>query len=248
MSIKVTILGSSGVYPTVERASSGYLVEFGTNKLWLDAGPGSWRNLLRHTDYASLTGILLSHRHPDHTTDAFMAYHSRYWGGPEPLPPIPLWAPSETIERVYSFNSDSTEGFDLHEIDEESAIEIEDARFTFTRMAHPPVTLGVRIDIGGTVLAYSADSGDGADFDRLAHDADCFLCEATFQNSDPLWEGHLRASQSGEIAAKVNARRLILTHLPPGRDHALSLAEAKATCGSVDVALAQDGMTMELPT
>ncbi|HZA39964.1 MAG TPA: MBL fold metallo-hydrolase [Actinomycetota bacterium] len=246
MSLRVTVLGSSGVYATVDRACSGYLVEFGGTKLWVDAGAGSWRNLMQHTDYQSLTGIFISHRHPDHVTDVFQAYHARYWGEPGRLPPIPLWAPAETIERIYSFYGDSTEAFDLHEVDAESAVEIEDARLTFTEMAHPPQTLGVRIERDGAVMAYSADTGDAADFDRLARDADYFLCEATLQDSDPLWEGHLRAAQAGQLAAKVNVRRLVLTHLPPGRDLDLSLSEAQANAGDVDAMLAHDGMRIEV--
>jgi ribonuclease BN (tRNA processing enzyme) len=246
MSLHVTVLGCSGIYATAERACSGYLVEFGDTRLWLDAGAGSWQNLMKHIDYQSLTGVLLSHRHPDHVTDVFQAYHSRYWGEPGRLPPIPLWAPAELIERIYSFSSDSAEAFDLHEIDEETAIEVEDARFTFTRMAHPPVTLGVRIERNDAVFAYSADTGEAADFDRLAREADYFVCEATHHDSDPSWEGHLRASQAGEVAAKVNAQRLILTHIPPGRDLDRSLAEAKATSGDVHVGIAYDGMSIEV--
>lgn len=246
MSIRVTVLGSSGVYATVERACSGYLVEFGDAKLWVDAGAGSWRNLMHYTDYQSLTGIFLSHRHPDHVTDVFQAYHARYWGEPGRLPPIPLWAPAETIAAVYTFYRDSTESFDLHEVDSESAVEIEDARMTFTDMAHPPETLGVRIERGGTVLAYSADTGESADFDRLAHDADYFLCEATLQNSDPRWEGHLNAAQAAELAAKVNVNKVVLTHLPPGRDLNLSLSEARGASVDVEVDLARDGMVIEV--
>jgi len=246
VSLRVTVLGSSGIYATAGRACAGYLVEFGEQKLWLDAGAGSWRNLLNHTDYRSLTGVILSHRHPDHVTDVFQAYHARYWGDPGHLSPIPLWAPAETIERIYGFYSDTAEAFDLHEVAADGAIEIEDARLTFTRMAHPPETLGVRFERDGAVFAYSADTGEEADFDRLAHDAGFFLCEATLQESDPVWEGHLRASRAGELAAKVGARKLVLTHLPPGRDLERSLKEAQATSGDMEVVLAFDGMTLEV--
>ena len=246
MSLRVTVLGSSGIYATADQACSGYLVEFGNTRLWLDAGAGTWRNLMKLTDYQSLTGVLLSHRHPDHVTDVFQAYHSRYWGEPGRLPPIPLWAPAELIERIYAFSSDSAEAFDLHEIGEDTAIEVEDARFTFTRMAHPPVTLGVRIERNDAVFAYSADTGESADFDRLAREADYFVCEATYQDADATWEGHLRASQAGEMAAKVNARRLVLTHVPPGRDRDLSVSEAEATAGDVEVAAVYDGMAIEV--
>ena len=62
----VTVLGSSGMFPTSERACAGYLVEIGDKKIWLDAGSGSWRNLVKTCSYAELDGVILTHRHPDH--------------------------------------------------------------------------------------------------------------------------------------------------------------------------------------
>jgi ribonuclease BN (tRNA processing enzyme) len=112
-------------------------------------------------------------------------------------------------------------------------------------MAHPVPTLGVRVTYGEKVIAFSSDTGDGADFEALAGSADVFVCEATSQDSDPLWEGHLRASQAGSIADRIGVKKLVLTHLPNGRDLEVSLAEARATAGGVKVELAQDGARME---
>jgi ribonuclease BN (tRNA processing enzyme) len=76
--IKVTVLGSSGVFATRDRACAGYLVDLGDAKIWMDAGAGTWRNLITQMDYTQLDGVLLSHRHPDHTSDVYQAYHARY--------------------------------------------------------------------------------------------------------------------------------------------------------------------------
>ena len=246
MTLAITVLGSSGMFATVDRACSGYLVEIAGVRVWMDAGAGTWQHLLRYIDYEDLDGVLLTHRHPDHTTDLFQAYHARWLGGPEPLPPIPLWAPAETLECVSAFYDVTDEGFVLHEIDDHTSLEIGDARFTFFKTAHPPQTLGVRIERDGAVIAYSADSGEEADFAGLAGNADVFFCEATLQDRDELWFGHLRAAQAGRIANDVGAKLTVLTHLPPGRDHDLSLAEAKATAGGADVLLASDGLKMEV--
>lgn len=244
MGIAVTVLGSAAMYATLERCCSGYLVELGSSKLWIDAGGGTWRQLLQFTDHRDVDAVLLTHRHPDHTIDVFQALHARLFGGEEPLPPIPLWAPGETLERLLAFSSEVARGFDLRVIAEGESVEADGAKLSFVRMAHPPETLGVRIEHEGTVMAYSADTGPNADFRALAGDADLFVCEATFQDSDDEWEGHMRASQAGAAAADAGARKLLLTHLPAERDLVLSLAEAQKSSGDAEVQLAADGLRL----
>lgn len=246
MSLAVTVLGSSGIFATVERACSGYLVELSGKKLWLDGGPGTWRNLISSCDYAQLDGILVSHRHPDHTSDVFMAFHARKYGRSAPLPPIPLWGPAEALERMTAYITDLDDAFDLTEIAAGEVIDALDAKLSFVEMAHPPETVGVRIEHAGGVFAYSADTGPEADFHTLASSADLFVCEATLQDADELWEGHLRASQAARISEDVECGRLVLTHLPPGRDHGLSLQEARAASPACAIGLANDGDRLEV--
>ena len=246
MTLAVTILGSSGIYGTPTRAASGYLVEVDGAQLWLDAGAGTWRNLLTLCDYASIDAVLLTHRHPDHTTDVFQALHARQYGQAEPLSPIPLWAPAEALEALGNYSSDISKSFDLHEVSEDRTITFNGAIVSFVRMAHPPVTLGVRIEHDGKAFAYSADSGLEADFEALARGADLFVCEATLQDADDPWTGHLRASQAGTLAAKAEVARLVLSHLPPGRDHVRTLTEAQEAAGSIPVELAEDRRRFDL--
>jgi ribonuclease BN (tRNA processing enzyme) len=241
VSLSVTVLGSSGMFATTERASSGYLLETGSWRLWLDAGAGTWRNLLRQVPYGSIDGVVLSHCHPDHTTDVFQALHAREFGGPEPLAPIPLWAPQETIDRLSAFDASIGDSFELTPVAAGGHIDVQGAQFDFVKMSHPPETVGVRITYRGAVLAYSADTGPAADLAALAEGAELFICEATLQDSDEAWYGHMRASQSGEAAAELGVAQLLLTHLPPGRDVMLSLAQAQGTARNVPVALAMDG-------
>lgn len=246
MSFSVQVLGSSGMFATVERACSGYLVRLDTKKIWLDAGAGTWRGLLSEMAYEDIDGVILTHRHPDHTTDVFQAYHARRYGGPEPLPSIPLWAPAETLDYLLAFIAEFKDTFDLHAVTANDSIDVAGAMVNFVSMAHPAETLGVRIEKEGKVFAYSADSGEAADFGRLASRADVFVCEATLQDSDEPWEGHLSGTQAGRIGAEARVERLILTHLPPGRDHGVTLTEARGSAGDVTVELASDGMLIEL--
>ncbi|MDP9223675.1 MAG: MBL fold metallo-hydrolase [Actinomycetota bacterium] len=246
MTFSVTVLGSSAWYATRERAASGYLVDFGETRIILDAGGGTWLRLLEVVDFKDVHGVLLSHRHPDHTIDLFQLFHARQYGGDDPMEPIPLWAPPETLDRVLAFTSQVDEAFDLRPVRPADTFEIDGARVSFCEMTHPPETVGVRIERDGAVFAYSADTGPEFDLARLASNADIFLCEATYQNDDELWEGHMSAAQAGEAAAKAGAANLVLTHLPPGRDFGISLAEAHKVAGGVAVQLAADGLKLEL--
>lgn len=246
MTIRVTILGSSGMFATAERACSGYLIQLDDTKVLMDCGAGAWRNLLHHTDPATLAGVILSHRHPDHVSDLFQVFHSRRYGGPEPMPEIPLWAPAETLDRLTGFAKELDQAFELHSVGPDDSIEVAAARFSFFSMAHPPETLGVRIERDGAVVAYTSDTGPGGDLNALASGASLFICEATLQGSDAEWEGHMTAAQAGAAASEAGVAKVLLTHLPPGKDVALSLQQARSTSGDAEVELAADGMNLEV--
>lgn len=242
----VTVLGSSGMFATRDRACAGYLLDLGNAKVLLDCGAGTWRNLLAHSNDGLVDAIVLSHRHPDHVSDLFMLQHSRLYGQAEPLPAIPLWAPSETLERLTALETELDKAFRLSSISPGDQIEIANASFSFFSMAHPPETVGVRVEKEGAVFAYSSDTGPAGDLHALASRANVFLCEATLQDCDDTWEGHMRASQAGEVAAAAGVDKVVLTHLPPGRDAGLSLSEAHKTSGGAEVQLAADGLKLEL--
>ena len=246
MTMELTVLGSSGMYGTRDRACAGYLVEAVDRKILLDCGAGVWRNLLDHTDHASIDAVVLSHRHPDHVSDVFMLLHARLYGQAEPLPEIPLWAPAETLERLTAFSKELDQAFHLSSISPGDQLAVGEVALSFFAMAHPPDTLGVRVENDGSVLAYSSDTGPTGDLQQLAGGADLFVCEATFQDSDEAWEGHMSASQAGEVAARAGVGKVVLTHLPPGRDAGLSLTEAHKTSGGAEVQLAADGLKLEV--
>ncbi len=244
MTTTLTVLGTSARFATPARACSGYLLDVDGHRLWLDAGPGTWRNLLACCAYDEVEGVVITHRHPDHATDVFQMEHALLYGPRGPQPPMPLWAPAETLEALTGFKE--LDAFDSFTVAGGDSIEFAGATIRFVSMAHPPETVGVRVETGDGVVAYSADSGAEADFAALAGGADLFVCEASNQDSDEIWEGHLRASQAARIAADVGVSRLVLTHLPVERDLGLSLAEAQRAAGGLSVQLAADGDVHEV--
>lgn len=237
------------MFATPERACSGYLVEANGKHVWMDAGGGTWQALQTYFDFSDLDAIVLSHRHPDHTIDVLQCFHARAYGCPEPLEHIPLWAPAETITRLRGFSPEIDESFDIGEVQPGDSVKVDGISMSFFEMVHSADTVGVRIEVDDVVLAYSADTGPTGDFDGLATGAQTLICEATFQDSDEAWEGHMSASQAGEVAARLGVDRLVMTHLPAERDLHLSLDQAGRhfdASNKADVKLAFDGMRIEL--
>jgi ribonuclease BN (tRNA processing enzyme) len=56
----------------------------------------------------------------------------------------------------------------------------------------------------------------------------------------------MSAAQAASVAREADVKRLVLTHLPPGRDLGVSLAEARAAAPEVYATLATDGERYEL--
>ncbi|MDQ1641724.1 MAG: hypothetical protein QOJ90_1075, partial [Actinomycetota bacterium] len=94
----------------------------------------------------------------------------------------------------------------------------------------PVEAWGMRLEHGGRVLTYSADTGPTDALVDLARDADVFLCEASFQHGgDNPPDLHLTGREAGEHATRAGARRLLLTHVPPWYDAGQAEAEAGTT-------------------
>lgn len=92
--MKITVLGSGSPEAYARRASAGYLVEIGADKILLDCGGGVYDNLLRcGYEPGDITHLFFSHLHSDHMMDYARLIHGAWDEGAAPLPvfgPAPL--------------------------------------------------------------------------------------------------------------------------------------------------------------
>ncbi|HTZ93478.1 MAG TPA: MBL fold metallo-hydrolase [Streptosporangiaceae bacterium] len=228
--MQLTIVGWSGSFPGPESPASCYLIDTGDFRLVLDLGNGALGALQRYTGLAEVDAICLSHLHADHCLDmcgysVFQNYHPA--GG---QPRIPVYGPPGTAERLSrALGSDHlgmAEAFGFTEL-AAGQVEIGPLRITTAHMNHPVETFGFRIEHGGQVLAYSADTGPCDELVDLARGADVLLSEASFTDGPGLPDDlHLTARQAGEHAARAGAGELVLTHLVPWNDRSASLQQA----------------------
>ena len=110
--MKLTILGSGSPEPYVRRASSGYLIEVGTDCILVDCGGGVFDNLLRSGRLPSqISHVVFSHLHSDHMMDYARLVHAAWDEGGDPIQ-VYGPAPIKAITEGY-FGSDGVLAHDL---------------------------------------------------------------------------------------------------------------------------------------
>jgi len=244
VTIRVTVLGASGSYPSPGGACSGYLLEAAGTKLWLDAGSGTFANLQRHVpDLGSLDGIVLSHAHPDHWADVLgyqvVLRHIFKRQG------VPAFGPPDLHLILEAIHGPTGPELDWTTVTDGMTATVGGLRLTFSRTDHQGETYAVRIDADGTSLGYSADTGTGWALSALGPALDLVLCEASLEPEAAGSIPHLTAAEAGTSAKEAGARRLVLTHFQPGVDREQSRALAsEAFGGPVEVAV--EGASFEV--
>jgi ribonuclease BN (tRNA processing enzyme) len=215
--VKLTVVGSSPAWPNPNSSHAGYLVESDGGRLLVDCGPGVLARLRAREPWPRIDAIVISHFHLDHCGDLVPWLWGHLMGpaasisGPDlHLPPggltrITSLAPLERFKQV----------FRIAEYGDGVPFSAAGHEITPVRVAHSDEpTWGLRIEHGGSVLAYSADTGPTPALAELARDADIFLCEATLTEPEHGTRVHLTADEARAAAVAANARRLLLTHRP----------------------------------
>jgi ribonuclease BN (tRNA processing enzyme) len=231
--VELTIAGCAGSFPGPDSPASCYLIEADGFRLLLDLGNGALGALQRYASLDGIDAICLSHQHADHCLDMCSYSVARTFHPDGAMPPIPVYAPARTAERLSRAlglepGSSMTDAFDFMTL-APGTIEIGPLRVTAAHMNHPVETFGFRLEHSGGSLAYSADTGPADALVTLARGADVLLCEASFLDGPGLPGGlHLTGRQAGEHAARAGAGQLVLTHLVSWNDRDRSRAEAAA--------------------
>ncbi|WP_052666262.1 MBL fold metallo-hydrolase [Nitriliruptor alkaliphilus] len=242
--MEVTVLGSRGGYPLPGEPCSGYLVEEGTTRVWVDAGAGTLDALLRRMDPWSLDAVWISHLHPDHWTDLPIALHRMAVTADladRPAPVVfgpPGW--DEAIGVALQAYPEARMPYRAVHLTDGASFDVGDLHLTGHAVEHGCPAFGLRVQGAGGVLAYSADTRPCDAVGYLAAGADLFLCEATLSpgTSNPI---STNAEEAGQLASAAGVDRLLLTHLLEGVDPDRSLdAAVRSHDGPVELARPRD--------
>jgi ribonuclease BN (tRNA processing enzyme) len=259
--MKLTIVGCSGSFPGPQSPASCYLITAHDGvrpwRILLDLGSGALGAVQKYMDLQDIDAIFLTHLHPDHCMDLCGLHVAVRW---DPAGwhagRIPVWGPAATADRLataYGLDPEPgmREEFDFHCWTERDTVRLGPFKITPFGVNHPiPEAYALRVEAteyDGTgvdrvsTLAYSGDTDSCPGLEEAARDVQLFLCEAAFEEGrdDGIHDVHLTGKRAAQAAAKANAQRLLLTHLPVWTDANTVVAEARgAYSGEVAAAVA----------
>jgi ribonuclease BN (tRNA processing enzyme) len=242
--MELTVLGCSGSYGSRRSgACSGYLLRDGDTSIWMDCGNGTFPALQEHVDPGELSGVVITHEHPDHCADIYglhvLLRYGLEQGG------LPVFAPKGAERRLGTLVSDWGETFAWNAVDDGDKARVGGVDLRFSRTDHPPPTYAIEAAAAGRRLVYTADTGPRWSVDAFGAGADVVLSEASYLHDDIPIDIHLSAHQAGEAAREARAQRLVLTHIWPQVDPEASVAEGSEAFGEA-VTLAVPHLTIEI--
>jgi ribonuclease BN (tRNA processing enzyme) len=248
--VELTVLGSAGTWPGPGGATCGHLLSHDGTHIWLDAGTGTFARLQEFIGVDDVAAIVITHGHTDHFIDVVPAFYARHYGGMG-APNLPFYSPDGFVEGMSMLTSENgrnvmAEAYDFRTVQSGDVFDIGPIHFSTFEMTHIGVSsMGYRIEAGGSVLAYTGDSGPCREVIELSRDADMMVAEATYQDASSQAFFHMSARQAAQHATAAGAKRLVLTHILPTLDREVSRVEAAVAFeGAIDIA--EDGMTLQV--
>jgi ribonuclease BN (tRNA processing enzyme) len=242
--MELTVVGCDGSWPGPGGTGSCYLVQHDGFNLVLDLGGGALGRLQEHLTIADIGAIVISHAHPDHYSDLFPLSIALRWGG-RGSSGLPLFVPERFFAHVSGALMPGTreaweQAFEMREILEADEFRVGPFSLLASKMSHTESSLGFQVSAEGSVLAYTGDTGPCDAVTGLAAGADIFLAEATHIDGGEQ-DFHLTSRQAAGYASAAGVGCLVLTHIEPGLDPAVSLAQAREVFNN-DILVAQPGL------
>ncbi len=232
------VIGAGPAYTDRPGATgASYLLRLGDASVLLDLGHGSFARLAATLDPATLDAVVISHLHPDHFIDLVALRHYLRWE--QPRRRVRVIGPAGLAQRLDALHDEP--GFSAASLDVETlgegTLKVATFEIQAARVTHTASSFGFRVaeaasnDVTGarTGLVYSGDCGRAEDLDVLARPGDTLLCEVSF-GPGPIVSGaeHLDGPAVGDLATRVRAGRVLLTHLQMGFDRDATIDSVRA--------------------
>lgn len=233
--MQLDILGSSGTAPRAGNPASGYLVRSGATTIWMDAGPGTYMALLEVVDPETIDAVLITHMHPDHSSDIFALSHTLAYIRHSSRA-IPVVVPDGSIDRLRGFVGGADDhplfdALDFHEAQPGETFDFGGVSVAMQAAHHTVPAFAYRLTADAATLGYTGDTGPSDLVTELFAGVELLLAEASRDDGSDPFPFHMTARQAGAMAAAAGVNHLLLTHIPETIDPGLSLQAAAEEYG-----------------
>lgn len=230
------------------RASGGLWIRCSGTNVLVDPGPGS---LVRcassrpKLDPSVLDGILLTHRHLDHSGDINAMIEAMTEGGFKKKGTV--FCPSDAIDEdpvILKYASGFPEKIEIIKARRRYAV----GSFVFNtsmKHVHPAETYGFKFKIGGKSVSFITDTKYFKGLNDF-YKTDIVIIAVVFHEPRPAID-HLSLPDAEALIRAIRPKRAILTHfgmtMLKARPHII--AERLSQDSGIRVEAAYDGMTLE---
>jgi ribonuclease Z len=241
--IKVTLLGTGGPLPSVERFGPSTLIEAGGRAFLIDAGRGALQRLAQAgVRWADVEGVLLTHLHSDHIVGLPDLWLTGWLVRPGRARPLTVWGPvgtgrmMEHLREAFAFDiqirqSDdgaSTAGAQVNALEVTDGVVYDSGgvRITAFLVDHAPVepALGYRIDHAGRSVVVSGDTRVSENVIRHATGVDLLIHEVAsgesfvragvpVERARSVIARHVTPEQAGRVFARTRPRLAVYSHI-----------------------------------
>ncbi len=243
MTLRVHFLGTGNAFADGGRSNACIHVSAPGVSLLLDCGGSALPALKRAGDVAAIDAIAISHLHGDHFGGLPYLLMEQHFAGRRR--PLTIVGPAELRERVVAasgalypdFFRKTRLAFAVRYLPFGTETEVGGALVSAHPVRHVPESdpHGLRVQVGGKLIAYSGDATWSDELVRVARGADLFICDATnFAKDDPA---HLSYKTLMANRARLRCERIVLTHLG---------AETLAHLGELELEHAEDGTQVDV--
>jgi len=196
----------------------------------------------------SIDAVWISHGHPDHCADLQPLLRARVFAASPPAA-LPVYAPGGSLDRLLAIDAPGLidDAYELHTVADGDEFSLGPFRLRAQHLPHSMANLGVRISSGGTVLAYTGDTGPRPAIAEYAQGVSLLIADSTFADVVPEQSAAFlsSATQAGQNAHDSAAGELLLTHLRPGSDPEAALDAASKRFGG-PISVAAPGVVFDL--